>query len=86
MNDELHQGTMNYAEIPHLDKGNVMTAEQNSDTAGGTCHRCGQKSEKLFQNNTCKSCLVDSFTKVKKIIDIYRAGYGENSINKSYKN
>ncbi|MDH5654467.1 MAG: hypothetical protein OEZ34_01045 [Spirochaetia bacterium] len=51
-----------------------------------TCRICGKKFDKLFQNNTCKSCLIDSFSRVKKIIDIYRTGYGENSSKKYRKN
>jgi len=57
--------------------------EENSESDTLVCHKCGKKTVKLFQNNTCKSCLVSSFSKVKQVIDIYRAGYGESVSGKS---
>ena len=44
---------------------------------GLTCRECGSKVEKLYQNDTCKPCLVKSFSESRSLIDHYRAGGGQ---------
>lgn len=65
--------------------GNVSTMERGRVPVGGDgehavttrCRVCGKVSTKLYQNNTCKTCLVDSFKRLKVMIDSYRSGQEE---------
>ena len=77
MNEMSHEGFRKQTGMPtlHGENRNMTEEKQNSEAI---CLKCGNKTDKLFQNNTCKSCLVESFSKVKKMIDVYRKGYGES--------
>ncbi len=39
-----------------------------------TCRECGSTVDKLYQNDTCKPCLLKSFSKCINMIDFYRNG------------
>lgn len=40
--------------------------------SGKRCRVCGKEAEKLFQNDSCRDCLVHSFGKYIKMIDHFR--------------
>ena len=42
------------------------------------CRECGGEADRLYQNDTCKPCLLGKFNKYIEIIDQYRA-YQETS-------
>jgi hypothetical protein len=41
---------------------------------GCRCSACGALVDKLYQREMCKSCLVQSFQQVVRVIDYYRGG------------
>ena len=47
-------------------KGKKTTKEKK------ICTVCARDSEKLYQNNTCKACLVKSFRRIIPFIDHHR--------------
>ncbi len=51
-----------------------MKREEPSKRESKICKMCKNEYEKLYQNNTCKNCLVASFKKVIKFVDYYRSG------------
>lgn len=53
---------------------NVHTA------AGLTCRGCGCTVDRLYQNDTCKPCLIKSFAKCISMIDYYRAGGRQSAV------
>ena len=86
MNESLYEGIRKNDEFTLSRRKNFVMNRRNDQENKHTCSKCGQIHDKLFQNDTCKNCLMDSFTRVKKIIDIYRTGYGENIAKNVLKN
>lgn len=48
--------------------------EAEAEPQSRRCRVCGAVVDKLYQNSSCKSCLVHSFKKLVPIIDLYRSG------------
>ena len=44
----------------------------DSTEEGLTCRECGTIVDKLYQNDTCKPCLIKSFSKCIEVINVYR--------------
>lgn len=47
-----------------------------SAAEGLTCRECGSIVDKLYQNDTCRGCLMKSFTRCIDMINQYRSGGG----------
>jgi hypothetical protein len=60
-----------------------MNSESGENPEGGVCQICGKNHRKLYQNNTCRECLVVSFKRLKGVIDVYRDGYGNRGGKKA---
>lgn len=47
-------------------------ADEDGSPEKKQCSSCGRYVSKLYQQNMCKACLVDSFSRLRTVIDNYR--------------
>jgi len=71
-----------YGLAKSISRGGIMSDNGDGGHTVGECGVCGKKNTRLYQNNTCRSCLLSSFGKLQDMINLYRDGYG----NGVYKN
>ncbi len=56
-----------------ISEGSTLFMEEKKISANvKRCKNCGSSVDKLYQHDTCKNCLVQSFKTVVKMIDNYR--------------
>lgn len=51
-----------------------MTKDESEPERGLRCQSCGEVVDKVFQYDMCKPCLLQSFQRLTRVIDYYRAG------------
>ena len=68
----------------------AMESEPHSRNTGSSqeplvykCRRCGQMTAMLYQENTCKDCLIKNFTELRKVINFHRSPEGRLQVGQA---